>query len=78
MKRLKVKLFLLIILVCLAFASAAYALRPFIFGIEKAMELHHDVEVFGKLQGQHNRMLPLTRIKDKKKLHLTLRFVRIC
>ncbi len=46
MKCLKVKLFLLIILVCLAFASAAYALRPFIFGIEKAMELHHDVEVF--------------------------------
>ena len=46
MRHLELKLILLIILICLAFASAAYALKPLIFGVEKAMEIEQTVEDF--------------------------------
>ena len=44
MRHLELKLILLIILMCLAFASAAYALKPLIFGVEKAKEIEQTVE----------------------------------
>jgi len=46
MRHLELKLILLIILMCLAFASAAYALKPLIFRVEKAMEIEQTVEDF--------------------------------
>ena len=46
MKHLEVKLILLIVLICLAFASAAYALKPLIYGVEKAVEIQQNVEDF--------------------------------
>lgn len=46
MRHLERKLILLILLICLAFASAAYALKPLIFGVEKAMEIEQTVEDF--------------------------------
>ena len=46
MRHLELKLILLIILMCLAFASAAYALKPLIFGVEKAKEIEQTVEDF--------------------------------
>ena len=46
MRHLERKLILLIILICLAFASAAYALKPLIFGVEKAMEIEQTVQDF--------------------------------
>ena len=39
MRHLKAKLALLTVLVCLAFASAAYALKPLIFRVEKTIEI---------------------------------------
>ena len=46
MRHFERKLILLIILICLAFASAAYALKPLIFGVEKAMEIEQTVQDF--------------------------------
>lgn len=46
MRHIKLKLFLLVVLMCLAFASAAYALKPLIFGVEKALEIENTVEEF--------------------------------
>ena len=46
MKHVEVKLFLLILLICLAFASAAYALKPLIFRVEKQAEINRNVEDF--------------------------------
>ena len=46
MRHIKTKLVLLTVLMCLAFASAAYALKPLIFGVEKAMEIEQTVEDF--------------------------------
>ena len=51
MKRLELKLFLMILLVCLAFASAAFALRPLIFGAEKAKEIKQTVDDFLETAG---------------------------
>jgi sortase A len=46
MRHLKAKLALLTVLVCLAFASAAYALKPLIFRVEKTIEIEQSVEEF--------------------------------
>ena len=46
MKRLDLKLILLVLLICLAFASAAYALRPLIFRMEKTIEIEQSVIKF--------------------------------
>lgn len=46
MRHIKLKLFLLVVLMCLAFASAAYALKPLIYGVEKAVEIENTVEEF--------------------------------
>ena len=46
MRHLKAKLALLTVLVCLAFASAAYALKPLIFRVEKTIEIEQRVEEF--------------------------------
>ncbi len=46
MKLLNVKLVLLLVLICLAFASAAYALKPLIFRVEKQAEIKQAVEDF--------------------------------
>ncbi len=46
MRHLELKLILLVILMCLAFASAAYALKPLIFRVEKQTEIEQSVEEF--------------------------------
>ena len=46
MKRLKWKLLLLVLLICLAFASAAVAVKPVIDGVEKSIEVKHAVEEY--------------------------------
>lgn len=46
MRHLELKLILLVMLMCLAFASAAFALKPLIFSIEKQAEIEHSVEDF--------------------------------
>ena len=46
MKHIKVKLILLVLLICLAFASAALALKPLIDGAEKSIEVKQAVEQY--------------------------------
>ena len=46
MRHLERKLILLIILICLAFASAAYALKPLLFGVGKTIEIEQMVQDF--------------------------------
>ena len=46
MKHLRLRLILLILLVCLAFASAAFALKPLIDGAEKSIEVKQAVEEY--------------------------------
>ena len=46
MKRLKWKLLLLVLLICLAFASAAVAVKPVIDGVEKSIEVKKAVEEY--------------------------------
>ena len=46
MKHLKLRLILLVLLVCLAFASAAFALKPLIDGVEKSIEVKQAVEEY--------------------------------
>ena len=59
MKHLEAKLILLVLLVCLAFASAAYALRPLVFRVEKEVEIEHTVEDF-------REMIQDTQLSDEK------------
>lgn len=51
MKHLKVKLILLVLLICLAFASAAFAVKPLIDGAEKSVEVKQAVEEFNESIG---------------------------
>lgn len=46
MKLLNLKLILLVLLICMAFASAAYALKPLIFRAEKQVEIEQAIEAF--------------------------------
>ena len=46
MKYRKLRMLLLIVLICLAFVFAAYALQPFIYGVEKSIEVGKAVEEF--------------------------------
>ena len=46
MRHLKTKLILLTVLMCLAFASAAYALKPLVYRVEKTIEIEQNVEEF--------------------------------
>ena len=46
MKRIKWKLLLLVLLICLAFASAAVAVKPVIDGVEKSIEVKQAVEEY--------------------------------
>ena len=46
MKHLELKLILLVLLICLAFASAAFAVKPLIDGAEKSIEVKHAVEEY--------------------------------
>ena len=46
MKHLKAKLILLVLLICLAFASAAFAVKPLIDGAEKSIEVKQAVEEY--------------------------------
>ena len=46
MKHLKLRLILLVLLACLAFASAAFALKPLIDGAEKSIEVKQAVEEY--------------------------------
>ena len=48
MKLLNLKLILLVLLICMAFVSAAYALKPLIFRVEKQVEIEQTVEAFEK------------------------------
>ena len=51
MKHLKIKLILLVLLICLAFASAAFAVKPLIDGAEKSVEVKQAVEEFNESIG---------------------------
>lgn len=51
MKHLKLKLILLVLLICLAFASAAFAVKPLIDGAEKSVEVKQAVEDFNESIG---------------------------
>ena len=51
MKHLKIKLILLVLLICLAFASAAFAVKPLIDGAEKSVEVKQTVEEFNESIG---------------------------
>ena len=46
MKHLNLKLILLVLLICLAFASAAFAVKPMIDGAEKSVEVKQAVEEY--------------------------------
>ena len=46
MKHLRTQLFFLTVLMCLAFASAAYALKPLVYRVEKTIEIEQNVEEF--------------------------------
>ena len=46
MKYLNLKLILLVLLICLAFASAAFAMKPMIDGAEKSVEVKQAVEEY--------------------------------
>ena len=46
MRRIKWKLLLLVLLICLAFASAAVAVKPVIDGVEKSIEVKQAVEEY--------------------------------
>lgn len=46
MKRIKWKLLLLVLLICLAFASAAVAVKPVIDGVERSIEVKQAVEEY--------------------------------
>ena len=46
MKYLNLKLILLVLLICLAFASAAFAMKPMIDGAEKSIEVKQAVEEY--------------------------------
>ena len=46
MKHLNLKLILLVLLICLAFASAAFAMKPLIDGVEKSIEVKQTVEEY--------------------------------
>ena len=46
MKLLNLKLILLVLLICMAFVSAAYALKPLIFRVEKQVEIEQAIEAF--------------------------------
>ena len=60
MKHLKLRLILLVLLVCLAFASAAFALKPLIDGAEKSIEVKQAVEEYRETIMQfYNRQLYL-------------------
>ena len=43
---LNFKMIMFLLLVILAFASAAYALRPFVFGMEKAVDIQRETKRF--------------------------------
>ena len=51
MKHLRLKLILLVLLICLAFASAAFAVKPLIDGAEKSVEVKQAVEEFNESIG---------------------------
>ena len=46
MRHLRTQLILLTVLLCLAFASAAYALKPLVYRVEKTIEIEQNVEEF--------------------------------
>ena len=46
MRYRKLRMLLLIVLICLAFGFAVYALQPFIYGVEKSIEIGQAVEEF--------------------------------
>ena len=46
MRHLRTQLILLTVLLCLAFASAAYALKPLVYRVEKSIEIEQNVEEF--------------------------------
>ena len=60
MKHIKLRLFLLILLICLAFASAAFAVKPLIDGAEKSIEVKQAVE------GYHETVKEIRRDSEEK------------
>lgn len=46
MRHLRTQLFFLTVLMCMAFASAAYALKPLVYRVEKTIEIEQNVEEF--------------------------------
>ena len=56
MKRLNWKLLLLVLLICLAFASAAFAVKPLVDGAEKSREVRQAGEEFNESNGVIHRV----------------------
>ena len=56
MKHLKVQLVFFVLLICLAFASAAFAVKPLIDGAEKSIEVKQAVEEFNENLGVIHRI----------------------
>lgn len=46
MRNLRLKLALMVVLICLAFASAAVAVKPLIYKAEKTREIQHEIKEF--------------------------------
>ncbi len=46
MRSLRLKLALMVVLLCLAFASAAVAVKPLVYKVEKTQEIRHEIKQF--------------------------------
>lgn len=68
---LKPKMILFLLLVILAFASAAYALRPLVFRAEKAQEIHRETKQFYETvqQVQQKEEIPYERLRTAMERH---------
>ena len=71
MRHAKLKLALLMLLICLAFASAAFALRPLIYGVEKGIEIQQEVEdymevkeVIQKVSEEKREVIPYAQLYE--------------
>lgn len=72
MKRiLNFKMIMFLLLVILAFASAAYALRPFVFGLEKAVDIQREAKRFYEIveQVQQKEEVPYAQLRTHMERH---------
>ena len=57
MRSERIELLLLLLLVCIAFASAAFALKPLIYRAEKTREMHAEIKEFEKNREESEQSL---------------------